>query len=74
MITKFLLGCLAWWLMLGLAALVLIRMRKDAEIIETDIKKILSAKFPLVMVGYFMMYFILPWTIPFSLVHLLKNR
>jgi hypothetical protein len=73
MIAKFLIGCFVWWFLLGLLALVLIRFRKDAETIEKDIVKVISAKFPIVMVGYFMMYFILPFTIPFSVAHIFRN-
>ena len=61
------------WLLLNMLALALIRMRFDAKTIQKDLHTMINVKYPMRLMSYFFLFFILPFTIPYHLIHLAKH-
>jgi len=74
---SFLYGCIMFlsvWAVLGIFALFLISIRRDKDFVYEDINKILlKPTWYLQVISLLMFYAILPLTIPYSIVHIIKK-
>jgi hypothetical protein len=63
------------WIFLGIVAVMLIQFRKDHKLITSDIATIFYAggNYLFMFVSAIILYIILPITIPFTIIHIIKN-
>lgn len=62
------------WIWLNIISLFLICFRKDRELYYLEIKRGASRNFPFWLINIFLIFLILPLTIPYSISHLIKWR
>ena len=60
------------WILLNMVAIVLIRFRIDAKTIEKDLNTMIAIKYPMRLMSYLFLFFILPFSIPYHIIHLIR--
>ena len=73
-IIYFLVSAFFVWSVLGLIALALISLRKDKDFIYDDINKfLLRDRFEFRLISAITLFFILPISIPYSIIHFFRK-
>lgn len=64
----------AAWAVLGLIAVILISLRPDKERIYRNIARMVNTTIILTLAAWIVIYCVLPFSIPYSIKELQKNR